>query len=87
MTDRFRDSRPGLTSPAYNAFSITPSDSAGLSRTTRALYVGGSGNAVVVFANGDQVTLAGLLAGVIYPLRLTQVKFTSTTATSLVGLY
>jgi hypothetical protein len=36
--------------------------------------------------SGETVTLAGVLGGAIYPLRVAQVLATGTTATGLVGL-
>ena len=87
MADEFETLSPGLSSPASKAVSITPDDATDLTITTRALLVGGAGDVSVILA-GDSapVTLAGLLAGTVYPLRITRVRATGTTATNLVAL-
>lgn len=85
-TPTFYDGENGILTPARHAEAITPNDSADLTFETRALYVGGAGNAQVTLEGGDTVTLTGLLAGVVYPLRVTRVLAASTTATNLVGL-
>lgn len=85
--DNFSEQPTGLVGPALNAFSVTAHDSDNFSDYTRALYVGGAGDASVVMASGDTVTLVGLLAGTVYPLQLMRVNSTGTTATNMVGLY
>ena len=75
-----------IEAPATHAEAVTPSDSAELTNVTRALYVGGAGNVVVVMHGGETVTFTGVPAGAILPIRVKQVKSTSTTATSIVGL-
>ena len=77
----------GFGQPAANAESITPSDSTDLEAITRGIYVGGAGNIAVVMLGGGSVTFVGVLAGTILPIRVTRVKDTNTTATSLIGLY
>lgn len=72
--------------PYWRARALTPSDTANLDSPTRALYVGGAGNASVVLQDGATVTLTGLLVGTIYPVRVKRVNLTGTTATNLVGL-
>jgi hypothetical protein len=86
MSDSFKDHQPGLESPAGHAIAITPSDALALSAATRAIYVGGGGALRVAMVSGAVVTLAGVQAGQVYPLRLVQVLATGTTATGLVGL-
>jgi len=68
---------------------ITPSDSTDLSGgVTRAIYVGVAGNMVADSEHGETtITFTGLLAGVIYPLRVKRVRSTSTTASNLLALY
>lgn len=74
-------------SPALSAFAITPSDSVTLTTLTRAIYVGGSGNLVVVMRNDSAaVTLKLVPAGSILPIRVKQVLSTGTTCSDLVGL-
>ena len=87
MADQHQFATEGLTSPADNATAVTPSDSTDLAYTSRALYVGGAGNLVVTMAGGGDVTFTGVPVGSILPVRVTRVKATSTTATSIVNLY
>lgn len=86
MSDDFKTNQPGLESPAEAGTALAPSDSAALAKATRAIYVGGGGNLRVTLVNGDTITLAGVLPGMIYPLRISHVRATGTTATGLVGL-
>lgn len=71
---------------ANGGFAITPNDSADLSLETNGLFVGGAGNVKVDLYDGSTVTLNGMLAGTIYPLRVKRVYATGTTATNLIGL-
>lgn len=59
-----------------------------LSRITRGIYVGASGNVAVIFA-GDSasVTLTGLAAGVWHPMQVQAVLKTGTTATGILAGY
>jgi hypothetical protein len=72
--------------PAVVPEVVTPVDSADLTNTSRALYVGAAGNLKATFAHGSIVTIAGLLAGQVYPFALTKVFSGSTTAASMVAL-
>jgi hypothetical protein len=74
-------------SSATHAASVTPSDTTDLSDVTRWLYVGGSGNIVVNMADGTTVTLLGIAAGSLLPIRVSRVKSTNTTATGIVALW
>jgi len=87
MPDQHSGFVEGLTSPADNATAVTPSDSTDLAYTSRALYIGGAGNLVVTMAGGGDITFSAVPAGSILPIRVTRVKATSTTATSIVNLY
>ncbi len=84
--DTFADHAVGLTAPATRPETITPNDSADLSHTTRALYVGQTGNVRVQMVSGDIVTLANMQGGILYPIRASRVFATGTTASDLVGL-
>ncbi len=85
MSDAFSSHQHGLDSPAYEGFAVTPHDSTNFSKTTRGLYVGGTGN-VVAIMDGTAITFVGVQGGSILPIRCTRVNSTSTTATSIVGL-
>lgn len=72
--------------PVSNGFAVTPSDGTDFSRTVRGLYVGGTGNVVVVFPDDSTVTFSSVPAGTILPVRIKRVNSTSTTATNMVAL-
>ncbi|MFV0491255.1 MAG: hypothetical protein ACK5M4_05515 [Pseudorhodobacter sp.] len=86
MADDFKTHQSNLTSPAATAAEISPHNSQPLARSTRAIYVGGGGDLRVTFVDGGTVTLSAVPGGAIYPLRLSHVLATGTTATGLVGL-
>lgn len=66
---------------------VTKSDTTVLP-VTRALYIGGAGDVAVVHADGGAaVTYSAMAAGQIYPLQVTKVMSTNTTATNIVALY
>lgn len=69
--------------------SVTPSDTVMLPNgVCRALWVGGAGN-IVLLAEDDSaaVTLSGVAAGTVVPVRARRVNSTSTTATLIVAMY
>lgn len=78
---------PTTLTPATRAFAVSPNDSADLAYVTRYLYVGVAGDVKVTTMDGDTVTLVGLAAGVLHPIRASKVFNTLTTAQSIVGLY
>ena len=70
----------------YNdAVSVTPNDSTDIAKT-RALSVGANGTVQVDTASGS-VTTISMIAGEIYPLAVTRVYATGTTATGIVAYY
>ena len=83
-TDR---SKGGLGEPAVHGYAITPYNNTDLAYTTRGLWVGGAGAVKVTLYGGDTVTLSGVAAGTLLPIRVTKVFSTGTDATLLVGLY
>lgn len=86
MKDDFNGHITGLTAPATAAEAITPSDTTGLEFVTRAIYLGQSGDLQVTMKSGDTVLLKGMQAGVFYPLRVSHVHTTGTTAADIIGL-
>lgn len=86
MPDRFETMANGADSPATHGFPIVPNDSTDLQEITRAIYVGAPGTVVLVLLSGAELTLAGIAAGTILPLRVRRVKATGTTASSVIGL-
>jgi len=85
MSDPYNDLQSGLQSPAYDAFAVTPADSA-LGTFARALYVGTGGNVSVVTVGGTTVLFSGVPSGSVLPVRCSQVRSTGTTASNIVGL-
>lgn len=73
--------------PGEQFFAITPHDTTNFAYTVRGIYVGGAGNVVAINEAGTAVTFIGVPAGTILPIYANRVNSTSTTATSLVGLY
>ena len=73
--------------PAFprDAFAITPSDSTVYPQDT-GVWVGATGDVVVVTAIGTQVTFPSVPAGTVIPVMVKQVRATGTTATGLIGL-
>ena len=91
MTQYNFSANAGLDSPAISAVAVTKSDSTDLTsngQLPRAIYVGGAGNlAVKVGSDSTAVTLVGVPAGSIVPVRAMNVMSTNTTATNIVALY
>lgn len=94
MTQRFYSDTPSnITGPACGLYAITPHNTNPLPAVTRGIYVGVSGDVVVVPAFGDAtpVKFASVPAGSILPIMVTKVLSTdtvgNTTAQSLVALY
>lgn len=81
------DVSSGTDAPASRAFNITPGDGADVQYVTRALWIGGAGDIKIATPSGDVVILVGVAAGTLIPIRVSRVYSTSTTATSIVGLY
>lgn len=87
IKDLFGSQNNGLTSPASNAFTITPHATNTLPYVTRAIYVGGEGSLVVEMAGGGSVvTFSDVPAGSLLPIRARRV-LSSSGATNIVGLY
>ena len=76
------------TRPAEYAAAVTKSDATVLSPVPRALYIGVGGDVVVTMAaDGSDVTFANVPTGTKLPVRVSKVKSTGTTASSIVALY
>ena len=86
-TDNDSSARPGLIGPCENLALVTPSDGADLSNTTRAIFVGGAGNLKVTTKGGQTVTLSGVAAGSVLPIRVERIFATDTTATNIAALW
>lgn len=67
-------------------FAITPSDTVNFAFPVRGVYVGGTGDVVVVDRNGTAVTYKAVPTGQVLPIMASRVNATGTTATYLVGM-
>ena len=81
----------GNNAPAYQAATITPSDSTDFDdgRNSRGIYVGVTGNLAVIMAGdatGTAVTFLNVPVGVL-PIAARRVMSTNTTATQLIRLW
>jgi hypothetical protein len=85
--DIFAADRSRLNAPAYNASEVSPHDTNDLAYVTRGIYVGVSGDVTLVTASGDTITLVGLAAGLIHPIRAKIIKDTGTDAENIVALW
>lgn len=76
-----------LSGPAVGGAAVTPDNDNDLTRVTRGLWVGGAGAVAVTTADGTALTLSGVAAGSLLPIRVSRVKSTGTTATLIVALW
>ena len=73
------------TGGATGGFAITPDDTDALQSECRAVYVGVTGNLAVKHVDGSSATYTSVAVGV-FPVQVTHVLSTGTTATGLVGM-
>jgi len=83
--DQFKNHAQSLDSPATRIAPIVPSDTADLPFVTRAISVAQAGHLEVITSAGDSGRVF-VAAGVPFPLRVSRVLATGTTATGIVGL-
>lgn len=83
-----------LVGPYTYATAITPSDTVNIPipfelipAFTAGIYVGVTGDVVVVLQDASTVTFVGALAGTILPVAAVRVNQTNTTATNLIALF
>jgi len=82
--DRYLNHSKGITAPALGAFAVTPSDSADLQETIRAVTLGTGGTLSFVGTDGATNTTAALPAGT-YAMSATRIRATGTTAGDITG--
>jgi hypothetical protein len=88
MANEFDSMMDSPIQPARNLSAITPNDSTDLANVAKAIWVGGAGNVALIAADDSaSVTLTGVAAGTVIPIRARRVLATGTTATNLVNLY
>lgn len=86
--DTFVNQAPQLNSPASNAAVVTPSDADDLAFASRYIFVGSAGNLALTTVGGQTLTLVGILAGTILPIRAKKILSTGTTpAMVIVSMY
>lgn len=86
MSTTFPGRTSSVSGPAGDIFPIVPDDGTDLAKTTRALYVGTTGDLAVIAASGAQATFTGVPGGTVLPLSVARVLATGTDAGDLVGL-
>jgi hypothetical protein len=84
MSDPFKTHAISLSDPIQLAQTVTPSDTADLLATSRAIYVGSAGSIRVTLAGGETVTFSAASNGW-HPIRATRIWATGTTAGNLVA--
>ncbi len=85
--DMFKDFPTTPTSPIHDGAAVTPGDAAILAETTRALYIGQTGDLALRLAGGQDVTFRNVPAGSLLPVRATRVLATGTTASGILALW
>lgn len=83
MSDPFANVTPGLESPATHLAAVTPDDTQDLASASRGINVSGTGTVRVTTVGGDTETVY-IAAGSAFPLRVTRIWATGTTATGIV---
>lgn len=86
MADRFKDIPVQLNSPVSNLFAIVPSDVTVFTQATRGIYVGTTGDLVVMGVNDTAAVTLKTAAVGWHPIRAKQVM-AATTAGNVVGGY
>lgn len=71
---------------AVVGFDITPSDTAEITTLHKGLWVGTAGDVRVMMWESGIVTLKGVVAGYLIPIRAKKVYATGTTASDIVAL-
>jgi len=89
-TNKFSQNDASVIAPYTRAVSLTLSDTVDLTETPRGLHVhaGTASTPVKVIMAGDTVAVTlQLQTGFIYPLRVSRVYATGTSATTVIALY
>lgn len=77
----------GKSDPAVGGETVTPHDTNQLTNISRAIWVGVGGNVALLMSDDTTITLVGVAAGTLLPVRAKRVNSTNTTATTMVALY
>lgn len=73
--------------PANEGEAITTSDTVSFTNIARGVYVGVTGDVVIVMPSGAVLTFKNASQGTILPVRAMRVNATGTTATNLIALF
>ena len=87
MADDFEQHGQGLDSPARNALVITPDDNNDLAKSSRAVYIGTSGDLKVDMVGGNTAVVFTALPVGIMPIRVSRIYSTDTPADNIVSLW
>ena len=86
MHDSFKDHAVSLTSPVTALEVIVPNDGLDLAYATRGIFVGQGGDLAVQMLSGETATLRNVQDSLLYPIRVSRVLASGTTAGNLVGM-
>ena len=89
MADKFSKSYSSINGPMTKAAVVSPSNTVDLTQTSRAIYVGVTGDIQVTFsgdAAGTSVILKAVPVGMMREVRIARVWLTGTTATNIISL-
>lgn len=84
MADRFSKHQRGITSGAVGAMAVTPSDTADLAESIRAVTIGTAGTLSFIGSDGVVCTTAELPVGT-YALFARRIMASNTTAAKITG--
>ena len=87
IVDSFSNQKTYTSDPLTSAVVVSPSDSADLSYTTRAVYIGTTGNMKVTMQDSGTVLFTGIPAGTTLPIRVSRIWSTTTTASTILALW
>ncbi len=88
MVNEFDSTSDTPIAPARNVTLLTPDDNNDLANVAKALWVGGAGNiSLIAVDDSAAVTISGIAAGSVLPIRAKRVRSTGTTTTLIVNLY
>ena len=87
IVDSFSNQKTYTSDPLTNAVLVSPNDSADLGYTTRAVYIGTTGNMKVTMQDSGTVLFTGIPAGTTLPIRVSRIWSTTTTASTILALW
>lgn len=85
MSDDFKGYGDSLESPITRIASVVPNDGADLVKHTRAINVATAGTVQVTTTDGDTAPIY-VAAGIPFPIRVTRIWATGTTASGIVAM-